>query len=84
MEGESVFDFCCSIFVCGLSKEDIAIDLVEPNASEKTIENVRSHNESHAGSNRLILDKYNFHRSPGHHVDGGSLTEILVCLRATR
>jgi hypothetical protein len=25
-----------------------------------------------------------FHRSPGHHVDGGSLAEILVRLSATR
>jgi hypothetical protein len=30
------------------------------------------------------LDEWNFHRSPGHHVDGGSLAEIFIGRSATR
>jgi hypothetical protein len=59
-------------------------DFVEPNAPKKTIKIVRSHDERHAGSNCLILNERNLHRSPGHQADGGSLAEIFVDRSAMR
>jgi hypothetical protein len=43
--------------------------------------NIRTDNQSHAG--RYDPDWREFHRSPGHHVDAGSLVEILPGRRAT-
>jgi hypothetical protein len=44
-----------------------------------------TYDERHAGCYGLILDRGEVHyRSPGHHVDGGSLAVILVGRSATR
>ena len=57
MEGKHVFDLCRSIFVQSINIQNSAIKFVELDAPEKTIEIIRSNNESHASSYRLILNK---------------------------
>lgn len=84
VEAKGIFDFHRSIFVYSLDIESRAIKFIELNASEKTIKVIRSNNQSHAGGYRLILDRREFHRSPGHQLDAGSLAEIFVGRSATR
>jgi hypothetical protein len=81
MEGKRVFDFCRSILVDSLDIQDSSIKFIELDASENDPKNLRQQLEPCAPR---WLDPEMHHRSPGQHVDGRSLAEIPVDLRATR
>jgi hypothetical protein len=85
VKGEIILHLGRSLIVFGVDVQNIPIHLVESHAGKQPIECGAADDERHAGCNCLILYRRQArHRSPGHHIAGGSLAEIFVGRSATK
>src|ERR1700682_3542107 len=83
VKGEFVLHLGGCLLILGVDVQNIPVQRVEPHAGKQTIERGSAHDKRHAGDDCLIFYGREVpHRSPGHHVDGGSFAEILVGSRA--